>query len=295
MNPQSWKAHLALFGVSSIYGVNYFIAKFVFTEVSPFGVVAIRSIGSVIGFWLIARWWIREPISDRKDYLLLCISGLCGASLNQIFFFWGLSKTQAVNASVLMTLTPIFVFLTAYLLRTEKMTYLKVMGLLFSFAGAALISLGGRKLSIDHTTIIGDGMILFNAAVYGIFLVIVRPLMLKYHFITVMKWALLFGACINIPLGIPDLMIVDWPGLSTQAIWGIVFIVLLVTMGAYSLNSWALQQLPSSAVGIYIYLQPVIVACLAFFLNRGGMTGDKLGYMLLVFVGVYLVTYRKKN
>lgn len=295
MNSQFWKAHLALFGVSTIYGINYFVAKFVFAEISPFGLVAIRSIGSILGFWLMARFLVREPVRDRKDFLLLFVCGLFGASLNQIFFFWGLSKTQPVNASVLMTLTPIFVFITAFLLRTEKMTWLKLAGLLVSFAGAALISLGGRKISINEATILGDGLVVLNAAIYGIYLVIVRPLMLKYHFITVMKWALLFGACVNIPLGVPDLLEVDWAGLSSSAIWGVSYIVLLTTLGAYSLNSWALQRLPSSAVGIYIYLQPVIVAALAFFLMKGEMTQEKLGYMLLVFGGVYLVTYRKKN
>ena len=295
MRAGQWKAHAALFTVASIYGVNYFIAKSVFAEIPPFGVVAIRSIGSVIGFWLITWIWIKEPIEQRKDFLLLFVSGICGACLNQVFFFWGLSKTEEVNASVLMTFTPVFVFLIAYFLRAEQMKGRKVIGLLLSFFGAAMISLGGRSMSIERTTILGDVMILVNTAAYAVFLVIVRPLMLRYHFLTVMKWVLLFGACFNIPLGMEDLIEVEWSLLSTESLWGLVYIILLTTMAAYSLNSWALSQLASSAVGIYIYLQPVIVTALAFVIGREGMSLQKVGYILLVFVGVYLVTYRKKN
>lgn len=289
-----WKAHLALFSVASIYAVNYFVAKAIFAEVSPFAVVAIRSMGSILGFWLIGYIWVPERIQERKDFVLLFVSGICGASLNQLFFFWGLSKTEEVNASVLMTFTPIFVFLTAYILRTEQMTLRKVIGLILSFLGAAMISLGGRHLNIENSTLVGDAMVLFNAAVYGVFLVIVRPLMLRYHIITVMKWLVLFGACINIPLGLPDILAVNWSMLPNEAIGSLIFIVLIVTLLAYTLNAWALQQVPSSAVGIYIYLQPVLVAAMAYFLIKGAMSMEKLSYIALVFVGVYLVTYRKK-
>ena len=63
-----------------------------------------------------------------------------------------------------------------------------------------MLSLGGRKLDFSSATLVGDMMIVFNALSYGVYLVIARPLMLRYHVLTVVFWVFVFGGIINIPL-----------------------------------------------------------------------------------------------
>jgi drug/metabolite transporter (DMT)-like permease len=291
-NRQLW-AHLALFGVSLFYGFNYFIAKDVFAGIPPLGMVAIRTTSAILFFGLISRLWIREKIKNRQDYGRLLLCGILGASLNQVFFFSGLSRTFEVNASVLMTTTPVFVFLAGFVLRTEKITLWKIAGLLLAFAGAALLTLGGRKLEFSRQTLTGDLMIVFNALSYGVYLVIARPLMLRYHALTVVFWVFVFGGLINIPLGISDLLSIQAHQLSGEVLWGAAYIVVFATFLAYGFNALGLQRIHSTAVGVYIYLQPVIVAVLSLFWRSDSMDLEKLIYMLLVLLGVFLVSLRK--
>ncbi|MEL7535309.1 MAG: DMT family transporter, partial [Bacteroidota bacterium] len=172
---KQYLAHLALLGVALIYAFNYFVAKDLFAEIPPLGVVAIRSIAAIIFFWAVQILWIREKIQNTKDYLRLFGCGLLGVALNQIFFFSGLDRTLAVNASVLMTTTPVFVFFVGIFMRVERLSGLRILGLGLAGIGAVSLILGGQALSFNQETVIGDLMVVFNASVYGLYLVLVRP------------------------------------------------------------------------------------------------------------------------
>jgi len=286
-------AHLALWGVALIYGLNYFLARQVFAEVPPMALVALRSLFGGLAFMAILRWGTRERIRSRADWGRLVLCGLFGAALNQLFFLLGLSRTVEVNASVLMTTVPLFVFLGAFVLREEVLTWRKALGLIVAGTGAVLLVLGGRRLSFGTDTLAGDLMITFNAASYGVYLVLVRPLMLRYHPFTVVAWVFTFGAILNVPLGLPSVLEVPWATLSAGAWWRVVYILLFVTVGTYGLNAWALGRVPASAVGIYVYLQPVIVTVMAFFWARDDLSSGKIFFMALVLAGVFAVTYKK--
>lgn len=288
-------AHAALLAVGLIYSINFFWAKAVFEQIPPLGLVVLRTLGSFLAFGLFAAVVVREHIPPRKDLLRLALCGFFGAILNMNMFFKGLALTIPVNASVIMTTSPLFVFLAAFALKSETLTPLKVIGVLVAFSGAFMLSLGGRQLGLGGDTLLGDLMILVNAASYGIYLVLVRPLMLKYHLMTIVAWVFFFGALINVPLGLPDLIQVNWADLSSPTIWGAIYVVAFVTIGTYALNGWALKRISSSAVGVYIYLQPVLVGILSFFWDGQPISLRQVLFMGWVMAGVYLVTYRKKK
>ncbi|TAE60208.1 MAG: DMT family transporter [Bacteroidetes bacterium] len=289
------KAHLALWGVALIYAVNYFIVKDLFIQIPPLGVIALRSILSTLVFVLIWLFYIREPVRDRRDYLRLFVCALFGASLNQIFFFWGLSFTTPVHASVLMTTSPVFVFVVAWLSGAEQITWLRAGGLLLAFGAALYLALGGSEVHLGGDTQTGDLMILLNAAFYGVYLVAVRPLLLKYNTFTIVMWISLFGAVFNIGAGTYDLVTQDWSLVSNSGWISLVYIVVFVTVMTYLLSSVALKTLPSSVVGIYIYLQPVLVLASTVIAMHERVEGWKLVCTLLVMLGVFVVSYRKKN
>ncbi|MEM7654516.1 MAG: DMT family transporter [Bacteroidota bacterium] len=288
--------HLALLVVTSVYGASYFISKAVFEAVHPFALVVIRSVSVTIMMWLLASWRApKESIQNKADWGRLVLCGLSGASINQLLFYLGLSFTFQVNASILMTFSPIFVFITAFFLKTERLTGRKILGLVLAGIGAVLISLNGRRPELGMETVLGDVLVLINAASYGVYLVLVQPLLRRYHLLTVIKWVFLFGAVNNLIWGLPSFLEIEWGSLGPDILGGIAFVVLGATFLVFLLNSWALQYVPASAVSIYIYLQPVIVAIAAEFLKIERLTTTKLLLIGLVIIGVYVATYRKKK
>jgi len=292
MSPLIW-SHLILLLVAVFYGLNYFIAKIVFEELSPFALIAIRGIAGVLFFTVMGSLIGRQAI-QRKDLLMFGLAGMMGVGINQIFFLWGLSKTVEVNASVLMTMVPVCVLLIAWLMKQEHLGRKKVVGIALSFSGALLLSLNGRSMQIGTDTLLGDAMVLFNTCCYATYLVLIRPLSQRYNPFTVIMGIFWFGSWLTIPVGIPALIATDWASLSLSTWGGIAFVVVCITWAAYGLHAWALKHVPASQVGVYVYLQPVIVALLAPFLAETGISFFQLFCMSLVLVGVYLVSRKPR-
>lgn len=284
--------HAVLFFVTFIFGANYTIAKFALPEyISPFGFIALRVIGALIIFWLIHQIKTDEKV-EKKDFFLLAACGLFGVAINQMSFFYGLSMTAPINAAIIMTISPIMVFVVAYLMGLEKLRPLKVIGFAVGTLGAYLL-ITRNGISWQAGTFVGNLFILVNATSYAIYLVLVKPLMIKYKPLTVIKWVFLFGGIIAIPAGIEQLINVPWESLPGKAVFSLVFVVLGTTVLAYLLNAWALSYVESSTVGVYMYLQPVLAAVVAVGLKEDTLELREVLYSLIIMLGVYLVSKKK--
>lgn len=286
--------HAVLFFVTLIYGANYTIAKFALPEyIQPFGFIALRVIGAILFFWFLHTIKTNEKV-ERKDFFLLAICGLFGVALNQMSFFYGLSLTHPINAAIIMTISPIMVFLVAYLLGREKLRKLKIFGLAVGALGGYLL-ITRNGVSWQSDTFVGDLFVLMNATFYAIYLVLVKPLMGKYKALTVIKWVFLFGGLVAIPSGIEQLLNVQWVALPDKAVFSLIYVVIGTTVLAYLLNAWALTFVDSSVVGVYIYMQPVLATIVAVSLNEDTLELQEILYSLIIMLGVYLVSQKKKN
>lgn len=287
-------AHLAMFTVALIYGLNYFISKVVFEYISPFGVLAMRSLSALIFFGLLSLLFYREKI-ERKDISRILFCAFSGITLNQLCFLWGLAETTEINASVLMITSPIFVFLLAYFTRSETITLSKILGVVIAFAGSALLIISDKKLTIGGSTVQGDILIIINALAYSAYLIAVKPLVARYS--PIFLFAILFGTggIINILIGMNDLINAEWNTFPSTVLAGAAYIIVCTTILAYLLNLWAMKTVPAGHVSIYVYLQPVIATIMTALQPDKAhyLTPAKLGCILLVFIGVGLVTLRK--
>jgi drug/metabolite transporter (DMT)-like permease len=170
---------------------------------------------------------------------------------------------------------------------------LKASGIALGLAGALLILLAGKEVSFSSDTFVGDLLILINATFYGVYLVIVKPLLARYHPITVMKWVFLFGLFMVIPFGQGELRQVDWAAMPPRIIAATAFVVFGLSFFAYLFNSIALRMVSPSVVSIYIYLQPVLATFFAIMAGKDALTAIKVASAMLIFLGVYLVSVRR--
>ena len=291
---ENFKSHLALFAAALIYGANYTIAKGVMPQyLQPFGFIMVRVTGAVILFW-ITGIFVPEKI-NRKDLPLLAFCGMFGVAINQLLFFKGLSMTTPINAAIIMVITPILVLLVATSLASERITTKKLSGILIGLVGAFLLLLVKEDLSFGSLTWRGDLCILINAISWGIYLVVAKPLIMKYRTITVVKWVFLFAWFYVLPFGYKEFLEADFSAMPTEILLSVAFVLFGTTYLAYLLNNYALQKVSSSVVSIYIYLQPLLAAGIAIFLEKDKLDGVKLLSAVLIFSGVYLVSAAEKE
>ena len=296
------KAHLALLGANVIYGANYVIAKGIMPDkISPNAVVFIRLACCTFLFWLIKFLFVKEQIKSR-DLLRLALCGLLGAAANQLLFFHGINLTSPIDASIIMTITPVIVLIFSLFILKESITKPKILGISIGGIGAILLILYGNK-AIGTSSFLGNLFVFLNACSYGLYLVVAKTLMKKYHTITVISWVFLFGFIYVFPFGINDVLTTNFEAFTLNTYLVLGYIVLFTTFFAYLFNVYALNYLSPSVNSSYVYLQPAvsfgIVSISAYVFLNNDYAQDinliKIVSCLLIILGVYIISRTQKK
>ena len=293
---QTIKAHWAVLGANLLFGINFSVVKFISPAVIlPFGLNLIRVVVTVSLFWLLYLLKPSRAGIDRTDIPRFLLCALTGVAINQLLFIKGLTLTTPIHAALLILATPVFILLLAFVLRTESLSLLKVTGLLLSIGGASLLILSRESSAIASNMIVGDILVLINAVSYAFYFILVKPLMLKYKPIHVIRWVFTFGTLMMIPFCWTDFTLTNWSGFTPYHMAALIFVVLGATFFAYLFNIYGLQHLSASATGAYIYLQPLFSAVISILFLNEETALYKLVAAALIFTGVYLVNFKKKE
>jgi drug/metabolite transporter (DMT)-like permease len=283
--------------VQLLYGLTFTFAKGVISEglIKPFGFILVRIIGATALFWLLSLFTKNEKI-ERKDFLTFFFASIFGIALNMLTFFKGLEYTTPINASVIMITAPIIVLLLSAIFLSEKLTTIKVLGILLGFSGAVILSLYGNNNSVIGSNVpLGNLLVFINASSYSVYIIIVKKLTSKYHPFSFIKWLFLFGLILVLPFGYNELTQVEIYRFTNYDFFAVGFVIVGATFGTYLLNPIGLRYLKASTVTAFIYLQPVIAAIFALAMGMDTIDAAKIIGAALIFSGVYLVTKKKKS
>jgi len=289
-------AIFALVMVQVLYGLNFTIAKTVMNEnfIKPFGFVLIRVAGATVLFWAMSLFLPKQKI-EKKDYLKLFVAAIFGVMINMLFFFKGLEYTSPIHASAITITVPIIILVLSAIILKENVSKLKIVGVTLGLIGALVLTIYGKSNRAGDNVPLGNLLVFLNAISYSIYIIMIKKLTLKYHPFTFIKWLFLFGLIMLIPFGYNDLKAVEWHTFTPNAIWSVLFVIIGATFGTYLFNPLALNKLKASTVGIFIYLQPVIAGLFAISIGADFIDSIKIGAMLLIFLGVFLVSKKPKN
>lgn len=285
------RAHAALFAVALIYGANYTIAKVVLDDdyLHPMAFISLRVGAGIVAFWLLHALWVKERV-QRSDFPRLVLCGIFGVALNQSLFFIGLDYTTPINASLIMTTTPVLVLVASAIMLKETIQSKKVAGILIGMTGAVVLIIYGKKFAFNKDGWFGDLLVFINATSYGLYLVLVKPLLVRYHPLTVVKWVFLIGSLGVLPFGLPELMQTPWQTFTPHVWLAIAYVLVCTTVLAYLLNAWAMQSVSPTLVGIYVYLQPLLATLVALVVGKDVLAWPKVVAGVLIFTGVWLVS-----
>lgn len=285
-------AHISLLIANLIYALNFTIAKDVMPNfILPSAFILLRVMGALFLFSFSYFIFFFQKI-ELKDILRFAICGLFGVAINQLFFFEGLNLTTPINAAIVMTTNPILVMLLSFIIVKEAISFRKILGITLGFVGASTLILSDGAIDLSSNNSTGNLFVFINATSYGLYLVIVKPLLNKYHPLTVLFYVFAFGLLFVLPFGYDDLTNVKWGTIPVNIYLEIIFVVVCTTFIAYLLNSSALKTLTASTVSIYIYLQPILASLFAIFLGADFLDEKKIIASVLIFSGVYLVSIR---
>ncbi len=291
---QRLKAHLAVLGANLIFGVNFSIVKFVTPGlIKPFGLNVVRVLVTTALLWLMHLWEKPKQPLLKKDIPLFILCAITGIAINQLLFIKGLSITYSIHASLLMLCTPLFITITAFFFLKEKISLPVIGGLALGITGAVMLITAKENTGNGSNVILGDIMIALNAVSYAIYFVLVKPLILRYTPLQVLRWAFTFGTIFILPFGWNQFIEAPWSSFSHTEYIAIAFVVILATFLGYLLNIYGLTHLQASAAGTYIYSQPIFATLVAVLFLNEAITPVKIISALMIFAGVFLVQKSK--
>ncbi len=296
MTKEKIQGHIIIFIVNVIFGLNLIISKSLLPgHLSPMGLTLSRIVFACIAFWMLSLFVKKEKV-PVKDLFMLFICGMCGLALNQTTFIIGLNKTSPVDASILTTSTPLMVMIFAFFILREPITLKKAGGVLMGAAGAILLILSGNH-GEQNSSGMGNFLVIASGFIYSIYLVIAKPLTLKYSAVTMMKWMFLFSTIVLLPFGYEDMLHAHayMTPYENNVLMRVFFVLFGGTFLTYLLIPMALKRIRPTTVSMYNYVQPIIASFVATTIGQDNITLDKILSCILIFTGVYFVTVSKSR
>lgn len=284
--------HVALTAVQVCFGLFPVFGMLAFAEggFTPLGVGSwrIASGAACLGALALVAYG-REAVPDLDDLLRFLICGLLGVALNQGLFLEGLARSTPMNAGLVMTLIPVFTFAVAALVKQERFSPVRALGVLIALAGAALL-LGGQGGDPLRGHGFGNLLMVLNGLSYAVFLVISKQLVSRYPPLVVIAWVYIL-ALPYLPYFLRGEKLIADAGQST-AWWSLLYIIVFPTVLAYLLNMFALARVRATTTAVYIYSQPLVAGFASWIVFGERLTVDMGVAALLLFLGIWLVARR---
>ena len=285
---------LALIIANIIWGMAAPIFKFSLQNIPPFTLAFIRFFfaGLIFVPFVINKW---QPLTIRQ-WIEIILVGFFGVTINISFFFLGLSKTDSINAPIIASAGPIFIYLLSVLLLKEKPKLKVLTGMLVGLLGVLIIImtpifLGQKKIIFGEV----EGNLFFLLATIGTVIqtIIGKNVLKKVNSFQVVFISFLFGSLTFLPFVRSEL--INWNifnDLDIRGAIGIVFGVFFSSALAYYLYYWGISKLKAQEVGLFAYIDPVIAVLIAIPLLGEHPNIYFLVGSLFVFGGIYLAEGR---
>ena len=286
--------HLALLTVQVMFGSWPILGKVAMRSMSSTSLVCFRIFGATLIFSLLRPKLGELPQLPRRVLAWLVLSSLLGVALNQFIFVKGLSLTTAINSTLLITTIPVFALVVSIALGYDKASLRHFLGILLAATGVIYL-VDPLRADFSAQTTLGNLLLIASSFCYGAYLAVSRNLFRRYGALNVITWIFQIAALFALPIAVLCWNTAEFKTISVGLFLAVAYIILVPTVGAYYLNSWAITRVSPSVVAVYIYLQPLLAFGLAPLVLGESWNSRTIVACALIFAGVAVVTIRSRS
>lgn len=234
----------------------------------------------------------------KQDLPRLTLIGVLIITLNITFFFAGIQKTTAINASVLTLIIPMLSVLLGWWFLKEKVYLVNLAGIFAGLMGALVIIGLPRILLGDFSPqmLLGNLLIILASIVWVVGATVSRQALKRYSSLTVTAIAFMVGTVtFFIPALNEYLKNPSWPSqITSLGLLGLGYMTLLSSISAYFLFEWGLAKTSVIVADLFQYIEPFVATALAILVLAEVVSVDFIVGGVLIVVGVYLGTLAKE-
>ena len=287
--------YILMFFVAFFWGLAWPVGRILATDLLnyPFSVMFLRYVFAVpvLFGWL----WFKEGnvIPLKRDYSYLLLLALTSVFLYQVGYMYGMQKTAASDASLIIGFNPVSVSILSVFILSHNLTRNGVLGIFLSFIGVLLIFLASPNLDIEfYDRIVGNAYIMFGAFAYAIYVVSMRRyVLLTQHkplsSLATISWASLVGCILFIPFVILE---APWERIWNIQEWLLIaYLGVLSTALCYVFFAMGIETIGANKAASFINVVPIFGI-----LSSWIWIGENLGFVqiisfVLIYYGVKLV------
>ncbi|MFW0714993.1 EamA family transporter [Pedobacter sp. N23S346] len=221
--------------------------------------------------------------SKKVQILLLTLLSAFLITGNWFTYIYAVNSVSLKAAAFAYMVCPLLTALCGFLILKEQLTKTKIAALLIAFISILLLATGSLHEVLWAVLI---------ASFYAIYVIVLKVIkgVDKFNFLGV---HLILSGLMILPLYFSQSS--AFP--ADTFFWSHIFLIAVVfTIIPLFLNSYALLGMPSSALGILIYLNPIVAFAVAFFYFKEKIDVHQLfAYLLLLFSIVIFNAQLLKN
>jgi drug/metabolite transporter (DMT)-like permease len=285
---------LVLLLANTVYSTSYVASRLVLEQVPPATLALIRLAMGAVVLVVVCRGRValrRHPVSaaDRWRIAGMGIVGFAGAFS---LFHWGIMRSTATNAALLIIVEPVSVMLLAPMLLGERLARPEAVGAVLALVGTLLVVVNGvpgvSAHLVPHWR--GDALLILAGVAYGSYSLFGRDVLRRHDPLRVTAQSILWGTLAMVPLATLELPVtIAW---SAGLLLGVAYLSVVITALGYLTWNWALARVSAPRAAISLSLQPVLGALLGIaFLGETFTAFTALGGALIV-IGL-VVTVRR--
>lgn len=270
-----------------LWGINYPLVKLVLGLVPETDFLIIRfSLAAILftGYLAISGESFRIA---KEHFLRVLVLGVVGVGVYNIIWTYGIHRTTAANAAILISASPIFTGIYSMLTGDERISPSKWLGTLTAFAGISTIIYWtpGSQFSLESRVFTGNMLVLTGSLLFSMYAVLAKPLLQYYSPTKLTTLAMVLGLPVILMYSLSE------PHAVTLS-YGLIFwsefayIVVLGTMIAFIFWYKGIQQTSPFKTVIFHYIVPVVSMAAGWLFLGESVNMERVFGGLLVFIGL---------
>ena len=260
--------YVKLLLMAVFWGGTFIAGKITAQNVGPFSAAFLRfAIASVFLCLTALKMEGRLPALRLKHLFPIFLLGMTGVFAYNVFFFKGLKLIEASRAAIIIANNPIFIALFSALIFRERLTPVRLAGILISISGAVLVITRGDWHMIASGAVgWGELFILGCVASWVTFSLLGKVLLSELSPLASVLYAAISGAiCLALPAWQEGILtdyvsytLADWVSLFYLGFFGTVLGFVWYYQG--------IQRIGAMKAGVFINFVPI--SAIIFMLER---------------------------
>lgn len=289
---KDFKNNTGLIGIAfallavALWSGNFVVARGLSTSIAPISLSFYRWLVAVIVFTPFAFSTVKKDWPTIKKHgKYIVFTAFLGISLFNTLIYYAGQTTTAINLSLIALTFPVFIILISCIFFKEKLTLIKLLGIVIVLSGVLLIvSNGDYSVLLNLTFNAGDPLMLMAAFIFAVHSLLVKNRPKGLNIISFQYMTFLVGMLILFPF----YLLTKEEGLGfemhSNIIMAILYVGIFSSLFSFVLWNKAIDKIGAPSAGMIYFLMPLFSGFVSWMI-----IDEKLRYYHLI-SGILIVS-----